>query len=159
MPKRNLVWIAIGAVIAVLLWKVPETFIRRDALLNQFNPLLDIHLQIRKHYVEPTEEKILLRGAIDGMLSRLDPYSEYYDEAEFKQFQNRTEGQFEGIGIEVGPSAGGGLSVISPIEGSPAFYADLRAGDRITEIDGKKTVEMAVADGVRLITGAPGTSV
>lgn len=160
MPKRNLVWIAIGAVIAVLLWKVPETFIRRDALLNQFNPLLDVHLQIRKHYVEPLDEKILLRGALDGMLNRLDPYSEYYDESEFRQFQKRTEGQFEGIGIEVGPAPGGGLAVISPIEGSPAFYADLRAGDRITEIDGNKTDDMALADGVRLIaTGAPGTSV
>src|SRR5436190_23396724 len=101
MPKRNLVWIAIAAVIALLLWKVPETFIRRDALLNHFGPLLDVQNQILKNYVEDVDRKMLLHGAIDGMLNRLDPYSEYFDKDEYQQFQNRTEGQFQGIGIEV----------------------------------------------------------
>jgi carboxyl-terminal processing protease len=159
MPKRNLVWIAIAAVIALLLWRVPETFIRRDALLNQFSPLLDVRLQIQRNYVEKVEDKVLLRGAIDGMLNRLDPYSAYFDENEFTQFEKQTEGQFEGVGIEVGPSPVGGLMVVSPIEGSPAFYAGLRTGDRILEIDGHKTENLLLSDGVRLIVGSPGTSV
>ncbi len=159
MPKRNLVWIAIGAVIAFLLWKVPENFVRRDALYNQFSPLLDVRVQILKNYVEPVEDKVLLRGAIDGMLNRLDPYSEYYDQGEYEQFQKRTEGQFYGIGIEVVEVPGMGLEIVSPIEGSPAFLAGLRAGDRIVEIDGRKTSGMTLVEGVRLITGQPGTNV
>jgi len=159
MPKRNLVWIAIGAVIAVLLWNVPESFIRRDALLNQFSPLLDVRLQILKNYVEPIDENVLLRGAIDGMLNRLDPYSDYFDADEYEQFQMKTEGQFEGIGIEVHSAPGGGLVIISPIEGSPAFYAGLRAGDQITEIDGDKTDNMARPVAIRKIQGKPGSAV
>jgi carboxyl-terminal processing protease len=142
MPKRNLVWIAIGAVIALLLWKVPETFIRRDQLLNHFGPLLDVQNQIVKNYVEDVDQEALLHGAIDGMLDKLDPYSQYLDEKEFEQFQKVTEGQFPGIGIEVGPLQGGGVMVVSPIEGSPAFYAGLRAGDHIIEIDGKKADDL-----------------
>ncbi len=159
MPKRNLVWIAVGGVIALLLWKVPESFIRRDNLLNHFGPLLDVQNQIIKNYVEDVDREVLLHGAIDGMLGRLDPYSEYYNEKELQQFHKRTEGQFEGIGIEVGPLPGGGLLVVSPIEGSPAFYAGLRAADRIVEIDGRKTDDVPLEEAVGLITGKPGTSV
>lgn len=159
MPKRNLVWIAIGVIIALLLWKVPETFIRRDALLNHFSPLLDVRTQILKNYVEPVDEKVLLHGAIDGMLSRLDPYSEYYDDVEREQVQKHNEGQYSGIGIEVGPVQGGGLMVVSPIEGSPAFYAGLRAGDRILEIDGKKTDDLPTAQAIAAISGQPGSTV
>ena len=115
-----------AASIALLLWKVPETFIRHNALITHFGPLLDVENQIVKNYVEEVDQKALLHGAIDGMLSRLDPYSQYFDEAESEQFQKFTEGQFPGIGIEVGPLPGGGVVVVSPIEGSPAFYAGLR---------------------------------
>jgi carboxyl-terminal processing protease len=159
MPKRNLVWLAIGVVIAVLLWKLPPAFIRQDTLLNQFGPLLDVRVQILKNYVEPVDDQVLLRGAIDGMLNKLDPYSEYYDETEQKQIQKVTEGQFEGIGIEVGPLPGGGLVIVSPIEGSPAFRAGLLAGDRIVEIDGTNAESMELAEGVALITGKRGTDV
>lgn len=159
MPKRNLVWVAIAAVIAVLLWKVPENFVRRDALYNRFSPLLDVRVQVLKNYVEPVDDKVLLRGAIDGMLNRLDPYSEYYDNTQYEQFQKQTEGRFEGIGIEVAPGPAGGLIVVSPIEGSPAFQEGLRSGDLIVEIDGVKTDSMELEKGVRLITGKPGTNV
>ena len=159
MPKRNLVWIAIGALIALLLWKVPATFIRRDALLNHFGPLLDVENQVLKNYVENVDQKQLLHGAIDGMLNRLDPYSQYFDEGEYQQFQKFTEGQFQGIGIEVGPFPSGGVMVVSPIEGSPAFYAGLRSGDRIAEIDGVKADDMPLEKAASLISGKSGTSV
>jgi carboxyl-terminal processing protease len=159
MPKRNLVWIALAAVIAVLLWKVPPNVARRDALYNQFSPLLDVRAQVRRNYVESIDDEVLLRGAIDGMLNRLDPYSEYYDAAEFEQVQKRTEGQFTGIGIEVVEVPGGGLEIVSPIEGSPAFLAGLRAGDRIIEVEGRRTIDLTLVQAVRLISGPPGTSV
>lgn len=159
MPKRNLVWIMVLAVIAVLLWKVPESLIRRDTLYTQFSPLLDVLFQIRKNYVEETDDKELLHGAIDGMLGRLDPYSQYFDASEYEQFQKRTKGQFVGIGIEVGEIPGIGLQVVAPIEGSPAYKAGIRAGDRILKIDGKPTSEMKVSDAIEHIQGKPGTSV
>jgi len=159
MPKRNIVWIAIGAVIAVLLWKVPESIIRRDALYTQFSPLLDVRVQVLKHYAEPVNEDELLRGAIEGMLNRLDPYSEYYDAKEYSQFQMRTEGQFNGIGIWIDKPPRGQVVILGPIEGSPAFAAGLLADDRITRINGKETTDMSREDAVGLIAGPPGTSV
>lgn len=159
MPKRNIVWIMVLAVIAVLLWKVPETLIRRDTLYKDFSPLLDVLFQVRKNYVEEPRPEVLLHGAIDGMLGRLDPYSQYFDSDEYRQFQKHTEGQFVGIGIEVGELPGVGLLVVAPIEGAPAYKAGLRAGDRILKIDGKSAADLKVTDAVKLIEGAPGTSV
>lgn len=159
MPKRNIVWILVAVVVAVLLWKGPESRIRRDALYNQFSSLLDIRVQVLKHYVEQVEDKDLLRGAIDGMLHRLDPYSAYFSESEYEQFQKRTEGQFPGIGIHVATPAGGGLVVVSPIEGSPAFRARIRAGDRITHVDGVETMGKSLEQCVKMISGEAGTKV
>jgi len=160
VPKRNIVWIAIGAVVAVLLWKVPEALIRRDSVYRKFGPLADVSLKIEKNYVEPVTDEVLLHGAIDGMLRQLDPYCEYFDEQEAEQFNERTEGQFYGIGIEVGESKSGEMVIVSPIEGGPAFQAGLQARDRITHIEGAKTADMTLQQGVDLIKkGEPGTSV
>jgi len=159
MPKRNLVWIAVGAVLAVLLWKVPEALIRRDALYEQFGPLTDISLQIHKNYVKEVSSEVLLRGAIDGMMQELDPYSRYFDAAEYEQFSKRTEGQFYGIGVEVDQLVTGELVIVSPIEGSPAFLAGLRTDDRIIMIDNVKTVDISAEKAVEMIKGKPDTSV
>lgn len=159
MPKRNLVWIAVGAVLAVLLWKVPEALIRRDALYSQFGPLTDISLQIHKNYVEDIPSELLLRGAIDGMMQRLDPYSRFFDEAEYEQFSKRTEGQFYGIGVEIDQLETGELVIVSPIEGSPAFLADLRTDDRIIMIDDTKTEDVSAERAVEMIKGKPDTTV
>jgi carboxyl-terminal processing protease len=159
MPKRNIIWILVAGVIALLLWKIPETAVRRDALYNQFRALLDVRVQVLKHYVDEVEHDKLLKGAIDGMLNHLDPYCAYFDSKEYEQFNKRTKGQFYGIGIEVTKLPGEGLLVVSPIEGSPAFQAGLQTGDRITGIDGVKTDNMPLPKGVELIAGKPGTSV
>ncbi len=160
MPKRNIVWIAVVTVIAVGLWQIPEIVARRDVLYNQFGPLLDVSVQIRKKYVEPADEQDLMRGAIDGMLGRLDPYCTYYDPHQYEQFCKRTDGQFSGIGINVWRAGTGELLVVSPIEGSPAFLAGLRSGDLITQVNGIQTTDLRnLADGVDLIVGDPGTTV
>jgi len=159
MPKRNIVWIVIAAVIAILLWKVPETIIRQDRLLNQFGPMVDIQFRILKSYVEPVDDQALLRGAIEGMLGQLDPYCKYYNQEEYEQFHKQTEGQYTGIGIEVAMTTDGELVVISPIEGSPAFQAEVLANDRIRKIDDKKTDGITLLKAVELITGKPGTEV
>ncbi|HSW45313.1 MAG TPA: S41 family peptidase [Phycisphaerae bacterium] len=159
MPKRNIVWILIGAVIAVLLWKAPESYIRRDALYNKFGPLLDVRVQVYKHYVESIGDDELLRGAIDGMINRLDTYSTYFTAAEYDEFQKRAKGEFPGIGVQLANPPGVGLVVVSPMEGTPAFRAGLRPGDRIMHIDAAKTAGLTLDQCVKMISGPAGTRV
>ena len=159
MPKRNIVWIAIAAVVAVLLWRFPETILLRDALYHKFGSLLEVRQQILKNYVEEVDDDVLLHGAIDGMVHRLDPFSVYYPPEAYRDFRSMTEGQFQGIGIEVSQLKTGELLIISPIEGSPAFQAGLRSGDLIIEVDGAKMAEMTLKDATHCIKGQTGTSV
>ncbi len=109
-------------------------------------------------YVEPVDSEKLLREAIKGMLNSLDPYSEYLDETDFKELRIKTEAQFGGIGIHIG-MVEEQLTVIAPIEGTPAFRAKIRAGDRIVEIEGKPTKGFTTEDAVKLLRGKPGTKV
>jgi carboxyl-terminal processing protease len=160
MPKRNIVWIAVVAVLVVGLWKLPEIVARRDALYDQFSPLLDARVEILKRYVEEIDEDQLVVDAIDGMLDGLDPYCEYYTHSEHEQFKKITDGEFIGIGVEVERASTGEIRIVSPIEGSPAFQAGLRPEDLITAIDGHRTADLAnLTEGVELMTGNPNTSV
>jgi len=109
-------------------------------------------------YVEPVDGERLIREAIRGMLSSLDPYSEFLDEADFKELKIKTEAQFGGIGIHIG-LVDGELTVIAPIEGTPAERAGIRGGDRIAEIEGKSTEGFTTEQAVKLLRGEPGTKV
>ncbi|MGQ9708726.1 MAG: S41 family peptidase, partial [bacterium] len=109
-------------------------------------------------YVEPVDSEKLVREAIKGMLGSLDPYSEFLDEADYKELRIKTEAQFGGIGIHIG-MVEGQLTVIAPIEGTPAARAGIRAGDRIAEIEGKPTKGFTTEDAVKLLRGQPGTKV
>lgn len=160
MPKRNIVWIAVVAVLIVGLWQLPEIVARRDALYDQFSPLLDARVEILKRYVEEVDEDQLVVDAIDGMLDGLDPYCEYYTPSEHEQFKKITDGEFIGIGVEVERAETGEIRIVSPIEGSPAFLAGLRPEDLITSIDGRRTADLpSLAEGVDLMTGDPNTNV
>jgi carboxyl-terminal processing protease len=159
MPKRNLVWLLVVVVLGVGLWVYPNTILRRDMLYREFAPLLDIRTQITKNYVDEVDDKVLLRGAIRGMIQELDPFSDYYDAEEYAQFKKKAAGQFMGIGVEV-TVKDGYLTVISPIEDTPAYAAGLRAGDRILEINGAKTDNLTLAQAVaRISEGEAGTRV
>ncbi len=158
MPRRNLVWLLVVVVLGVGLWVYPHTILRRDMLYQEFGVLLDVRAQIRKNYVEEIEDRTLLRGAIRGMLQELDPFSDYFDGEEYAQFNKRSAGQFSGIGAEVSIKDGY-LTVISPIEDTPAFAAGLRAGDRILEIDGVSASSLSLAQAVARISGEAGTKV
>jgi carboxyl-terminal processing protease len=109
-------------------------------------------------YVEPVDSEKLVREAIKGMLGSLDPYSEFLDEADYKELRIKTEAQFGGIGIHIG-MVEEQLTVIAPIEGTPAARAGIRAGDRIAEIEGKSTKGFTTEDAVKLLRGQPGTKV
>jgi carboxyl-terminal processing protease len=158
MPARNLVWILIVATVALLLWNGPDVIARRETVYELFSPLVDVRAEIHKRYVEEVDDKALMRGAVDGMLHSLDPFSAYLSPDDYPRFKQHTAGRFGGIGIEV-ELRNGVLTVISPLENTPAFKAGILAEDRILEIDGEPTEHMTIADAVQKLMGTPGTQV
>jgi carboxyl-terminal processing protease len=114
--------------------------------------------EIQKKYVEEKDSKELIYGAIRGMMNTLDPHSIFLTPEEFKELEIETSGIFSGIGIEI-TLKDGILTVVSPIEGTPADKAGLLPGDKILQIDEKTTKNMTLNDAVRLIRGPKGTKV
>jgi carboxyl-terminal processing protease len=113
---------------------------------------------IENEYVDPVDRERLLEGAIKGMVAELDPHSAYLPARDFAIFQSDTEGRFGGIGVEVDFS-GDFVTVIAPIEGSPAERAGVQPGDRILAIDKQTVSGKSPSDLVRTMRGAPGTKV
>ena len=113
---------------------------------------------IQKDYVEETKSKDLIQGAIKGMLETLDPHSSFMPANMFKEMQEETKGRFEGLGIEI-TLKDGILTVVSPIEGTPAFKAGVVAGDQIIKIDGESTKNFTLVDSVKRLRGPRGTKV
>ncbi len=118
-----------------------------------------IHL-IKENYVEEISTQKLIEGAVKGVVEALnDPYTHYLSRKDFDQFRETTTGKFEGVGMVVGANKDGQIAVVSPLEGTPADRAGIKAGDVILEIDGKETKGMSVEDAVDRIRGKKGTKV
>src|SRR5581483_7700592 len=113
---------------------------------------------VERGYVRPVGPDDLTKDALKGMLSRLDPHSDYMDEQEFKQSRADLAGEFGGLGIEI-TQVGGVPKVISPIDGTPAAHAGIQPGDLIVAIDGQATHGVDLSKIVRVLRGKPGTSV
>lgn len=113
---------------------------------------------LQDNYVEEIDTKEIIDGAIKGLLYSLDPHSAYLQADAFRELQEETQGEFTGIGIEITIKEGI-LTIISPIEGTPAEKAGLKANDIIVEIDGKKTKEMGSVEAIKQLRGPKGSSV
>lgn len=113
---------------------------------------------VQDNYTEEVDPKNLIYGAIKGMVQGLDPHSSFLTPEDYKEMQVETKGVFGGIGIEIGVRDGV-LTVISPIEDTPAFRAGIKAGDRIVKIGDKPTKDMGITDAVKLMRGPKGTKV
>ncbi len=113
---------------------------------------------IKKNYVDDVNVKDLIVGAIKGMLNTLDPHSGYMTPDVYKEFQTETKGEFGGVGIQIGVKDGL-LTVIAPIEDTPAFKAGIEAGDRIIKISGELTKNMSLHEAVSKMRGPKGTPV
>ena len=118
----------------------------------------EIFGKIKSDYVEPVEDKKLITEAINGMLSGLDPHSAYLDNEAFKELQVGTQGEFGGLGIEVGMEDGF-VKVVSPIEDTPAFKAGIKSGDLIIKLDDSPVKGMTLNDAVKKMRGKPGTDI
>jgi carboxyl-terminal processing protease len=113
---------------------------------------------LQKEYVEETNSKDLVYGAVKGMVETLDPHSAFMPPSVYKEMQEETKGRFEGLGIEITLKEGV-LAVVSPIEDTPAFRAGIQAGDQILKIDGESTKNLTLMDSVKRLRGPRGTKV
>lgn len=123
-----------------------------------FKVLADTMDQVERNYVKNVSRRELMEAAIHGVLSKLDPYSNYIGPSDLTRFKVAVENQFTGIGIQVDVRRGR-LTVVSPIVGSPAYKVGLRAGDLITEIEGQATEGINIDEAVRRLKGEAGTTV
>jgi carboxyl-terminal processing protease len=126
-----------------------------DDQLKVFAQALDI---VEKQYVDKKTTKDLVYGAIQGAVGSLDPHSSFMTPEEFKELQVETKGKFSGIGIEI-TLRNRILTVVSPIEGTPAFRAGIRAGDQIVKVNGTPTKNITLTEAVRKIRGPKGSRV
>ena len=126
--------------------------------VDELRAYADVFNAIKQGYVEPVEDRKLIVDSISGMLSGLDPHSAYLDSEAFKDLQVGTQGEFGGLGIEVGMEDGF-VKVISPIEDTPAFRAGVLAGDLIVKLDDAPVKGMNLNDAVKRMRGRPDTKI
>ncbi|MBS0509903.1 MAG: S41 family peptidase [Proteobacteria bacterium] len=126
--------------------------------VEELRAFADVFSAIKQGYVEPVEDKKLITDAISGMLSGLDPHSAYLDAEAFKELQVGTQGEFGGLGIEVGMEDGF-VKVVSPIEDTPAFRAGVKTGDLIVKLDDTPVKGMSLNDAVKRMRGKPKTDI
>ncbi|MBM3242896.1 S41 family peptidase [Candidatus Poribacteria bacterium] len=133
--------------------QVPE-----EEMFKEFSLLAEVIAIIQTEHLDKPEAEKLFYAAIKGMLATLDPYSEFLDPESKKSFQENTRGTFGGLGMYIGVRDNK-LTVISPMEDTPAYNAGVQAGDYISEINGESTVGILVGDAVQKLRGEPGTQV
>jgi len=129
-----------------------------DDIYQNIDIFLEVLQQVEDNYVEPEDTKTLINGALKGMVGSLDPHSSYMTKEEREDLMNETEGSFSGIGIEISLKDNV-LTVISPIEDTPAYQAGLKAGDKIIKIEDKLTLDMDLQEAIKLIRGPKGSEV
>ena len=163
-PKSGRHWLIIIALICVFMvmgtYQAHQIASAREEngtyeQLKIFGSVLDL---VQRNYVEEIPPKKLIYGAVQGMLKSLDPHSSFMKPEDYKELQIETKGIFTGIGIEISLKDGI-LTVVSPIEGTPAYKAGLKANDKILKIEGKTTKNMTLIESVKLLRGAKGTNV
>ena len=154
-------WVALG-VMAGALTTVSLQTVARGTLaplpLEELQQLAAVFGMVKNNYVEAVDDKKLITDAIVGMVSSLDPHSQYLDKKSLKEFNEGTTGKFVGVGIEIAMEEGL-VKVVSPIEGSPAFRAGLKSGDLISKIDDTPVKGLTLNEAVKRMRGEPNTKV
>ncbi len=126
--------------------------------VEELRAFSEVFGRIKSDYVEPVTDKKLINEAINGMLNGLDPHSAYLDADAFKELQVGTQGEFGGLGIEVGMEDGL-VKVISPIEDTPAYHAGLKSGDLIIKLDETLVKGLTLNEAVKRMRGKPGSKI
>jgi carboxyl-terminal processing protease len=126
--------------------------------IEEMRAFTDVFEAIKRNYVEPVDDKKLFTEAINGMLTGLDPHSAYLDQDAFREMQVGTQGEFGGLGIEVGMEDGF-VKVVAPIDDTPAARAGLKPGDLIIKLDDTAVKGMSLNDAVKRMRGKPNTKI
>ena len=154
--------IALGVCLGVMISLNFSAVAQRDVLgplpVEELRAFTEVFGRIKSDYVETVEDKKLITEAITGMLAGLDPHSAYLDQDAFRELQVGTQGEFGGLGIEVGMEDGF-VKVISPIDDSPAWRAGVKAGDLIVKLDDTSVKGMTLNDAVKRMRGKPNTQI
>ena len=149
---------AIGMLIHHVSFAETKELQKTDDLYKELELFSDAVSIIRTDYVEEKKSKDLMYGALKGMLASLDPYSQFMDPDTYNEMKVETEGEFGGIGIEI-TMKDDLLTIISPIDDTPAYKAGLKAGDKIVKIDGTIVRDLTLIEAVKKLRGKPGTDV
>jgi len=154
--------VGLGLVAGVLVSMHFAAVAEKDSLtslpIEELRSFAEVFGRIKNDYVEPVTDKKLITEAITGMLSGLDPHSAYLDAEGFKELQVGTQGEFGGLGIEVGMEDGL-VKVVSPIEDTPAFEAGIKTGDLIIKLDDTLVKGLTLNEAVKRMRGKPGSSI
>lgn len=143
---------------SALLIKTSDAYAAKSEKYKNLDTFTQVMHLIENNYVEQVENKKIVYGAIKGMLGELDPHSTFLDPDTLKEFQEETQGEFGGLGITIGLREKI-LTVISPIEDTPAFRKGIKAGDQILKIEGESTMGITLHDAVKQLRGKPQTDV
>src|ERR687895_1956661 len=155
--------IVVGVLIGVAISLNYSAVAQRDSgalplPIEELRAFTEVFGRVKSDYVEPVEDKKLITEAINGMLTGLDPHSAYLDQEAFRELQVGTQGQFGGLGIEVGMEDGF-VKVISPIEDTPAFKAGIKPGDLIIKLDDTPVKGMSLNDAVKRMRRKPNSQI
>ncbi len=158
---RQIGLIAVGIVVGVMISINYSAGAQRSMAplpVEEMRAFTDVFEAIKRNYVEPVEDKKLFTEAINGMLTGLDPHSAYLDQDAFKELQVGTQGEFGGLGIEVGMEDGF-VKVVAPIDDTPAARAGLKPGDLIIKLDETAVKGMSLNDAVKRMRGKPNSNI
>lgn len=158
---KQIALIGIGTTLGILLSLNFSAVANKDSgplPIEELRAFTEVFGRIKSDYVESVEDKKLITEAITGMLNGLDPHSSYLDTDSFKELQIGTQGEFGGLGIEVGMEDGF-VKVVSPIEDTPAFRAGIKSGDLVIKIDEISVKGMSLNEAVKRMRGKPNTQV
>ena len=155
---RFLIIVTIGMISSQVLYADEDLEEPKPDTYNKLKVFSEILSLIESNYVEPLASDTMVDGAIKGMVKALDPHTSYLPPVSYKEMQVQTTGKFGGLGIEIS-IRDGVLTVVSPIEGTPAFKVGVKPGDKIIKIEDESTLDMTLQDAVSLLRGETGEPV
>jgi carboxyl-terminal processing protease len=159
--KAKLGWLAVFAItlaVGFLIGKGWDRAVLATETYEELKTFSEVLSHVQKHYVEEVKPKDLIYGAIRGMLATLDPHSAFMPPDVYKEVQVETKGEFGGVGIQIGMKENR-LTVIAPIDGTPAERAGVKASDVILKVNNETTKDMTLMDAVQKMRGPKGTKV
>jgi len=146
---------AVSVSVGLTLWAASND---EESFYDQIPLFTDAITFVKKYYVRDVTAKDLIYGALKGMMASLDPYSEFLPPKKYEEIKSETKGEFGGVGLVVS-MRGSALTVVSPMEGTPAARAGIKVGDVVVEIDGVSTNDLSFSDAVEKMRGPKGTTV